>query len=75
MYTSHGYMTPDDYREYLEDTDQHVIEVDLADPPAWLDVEGPCAMCSVVIGEHEWVTVQAASGDVVACSETGPPAA
>jgi hypothetical protein len=72
MYTSQGYMTGDDYREHLESTDQNTIEVDLASPPEWLDIEGPCAVCGVPIGEHEWVTVYAASGEVVACSETGP---
>lgn len=68
MYTTHGYMTHADYREYLKDTDQGSTVIDPADPPLWFDVQGQCP-CGLDIEVHESVTVHDASGEIWMCSE------
>lgn len=71
MYTTHGLMTFDDYREYLKDTDNGTTTVDLDNPPPWFDAAGTCHNCRKTYADHEdnTVTVQDASGEVIACSE------
>lgn len=73
MYTSHGYMTYADYQEYLEDTDQHTVTVNLDDPPLWFEApaDGLCPLDGRPLhGLHDSVTVQAASGEIIACNES-----
>jgi hypothetical protein len=67
MYTTHGYMTRADYEEYMEDTDQGAVHIDLADPPGWLDLDADCDICLTPIGEHAEVTVTRAAATVVEC--------
>lgn len=69
MYTSQGYMTADDFRDWEESTDNGSITVDTANPPEWFDLYAPCAVeyCGVQHVDHEWVTVGRASGEAWAC--------
>lgn len=73
MYTSQGLMTHEDYQDYLKDTDNGTTSVDLDDPPLWFDARPAtvCANCRKTYSDHEdsGVTVQDASGEVIACSE------
>jgi hypothetical protein len=69
MYTTHGYMTADDYQEYLKDTDNGSTEIQLDDVPRWaahLPVQ-PCPVCGAAVYTHESVTVLDASGEIYAC--------
>jgi hypothetical protein len=73
MYTSQGLMTHEDYADHLKDTDNGTTTVDLDDPPLWFDASPTtvCANCRKTYAVHEdsTVTVQDASGEVIACSE------
>jgi hypothetical protein len=72
MYTSQGYMTADDYQEYLKDTDQGSTEIQLDDPPAWFTEIMPifCPVCPGKVLDHESVTVLDASGEIYACVDS-----
>ena len=81
MYTSQGLMFGNDYAEYLKDTDQGTTTVQLDDPPEWFGPERNrewCPVCQEAVAGHESVTVQDASGEVIACVFDGetrtPPA-
>lgn len=69
MYTTHGLMTAEDYREHLKDTDQGTTEIDLDDVPAWFDAGKPCPVCPEMIWNHVRVLVADASGEVFACDD------
>jgi hypothetical protein len=67
MYTSHGLMTGEDYAEYLKDTDQGTTDVHLDDVPEWFEVPKTCPVCTVPPLDHDFFTVQDASGEIFAC--------
>lgn len=56
-----------DWQEYLKDTDRGATEIDLEDPPGWLDVEAECPVCGIRVGDHDQVRVADASAEVFAC--------
>jgi hypothetical protein len=72
MDTTHGLMTHADHREYLKDTDQHTVTVNLDDPPEWFTApaDGNCPLdnCGASLDDHDSVIVHAASGEIIACS-------
>lgn len=73
MYTSHGYMTSEDYLEHLRDTDQGSTTIDVADWPAGWPRPGVCPICGDPLSEmnHDSVRAADASGEIYACLPIG----
>ncbi len=67
-YTTQGYMTWEDIRDWEEDTDNGVIHVSLADPPEWFEAPDICPIDGEPITEHVSVTVTRASREIVNCT-------
>lgn len=67
QYTTQGLMTSDDVEEYLDDTDQNVTLVDLADSPDWFTFPEACPICGTTEESHDTVTVEQASGEIIDC--------
>jgi hypothetical protein len=73
MYTTHGLMDAGDYAEHLTDHDLGTTDVQLDDPPEWFvgTPTGHCPVCGDPINDHDTVTVQDASGEIIACLPDG----
>ncbi len=67
-YTTQGYMTWEDIREWEEDTDNGVIHLDPEDLPEWFENPGTCPLDGKPIAEHGGLTVTRASGEIVNCT-------
>ncbi len=67
-YTTQGYMTWEDIRDWEEDNDEGVVHVALDDPPEWFEPPDVCPIDGNPIAEHESVTVTRAGGTIVGCT-------
>ncbi len=67
-YTTQGYMTWDDIRDWEADTDNGVIDILISEPPEWFDTAGICPIDGKPTAEHGSVTVTRAGGTIVGCT-------
>lgn len=69
-YTTQGFMTWDDIRDWEESTDNGVIHIDMTDPPEWFEAPIACPLedCDQTIAEHDGFTVTRAGGNIVSCT-------